>query len=66
MREHEESEDDEQDDLGDKGEPFVESNKLLAIAGGCATDGKPDELDGEEATAPHDIGGTKRNRGHRQ
>ena len=65
MREYKEAQDDEQDDLGDKGEPFVEGDELLAITGGRAAYGKPDEVDGEEAATAHDIGGTERNRRHR-
>ena len=36
MREYKESQDDEEDDLGDKGETFVEGDELLAITRGRA------------------------------
>ena len=66
LREHEETQDDEQDDLGDEGEPFVEGDELLAVAGGRAAYGEPDQVDGEEAAAAHHVGGAERHRRHRQ
>ena len=66
-REDEQAEDDEHRHLREEGEVLVEVDELAAVARRRAADGEPDEVDGEEAAAPEDVGDPegKRRRGDR-
>ena len=63
LREDEEPEDDEHRDLGEERKPFVEADELPAIARRRAADREADEVHGQEAAAPHDVGGAERDAG---
>ena len=67
-REDQQPEDDEDRDLREEGEPFVEGDELASVARRRAADREPDEVDREEAAAADHVGGAERERagGHRR
>ena len=59
LREHEQAEHDEERDLRQEREPFVEGDELASVAGRRAADGEADEVDGEEAAAADHVRGAE-------
>ena len=60
MREHEQPEHDEEGDLGDEGDSFVEGDEVAPVARRRAPDSQADEIDGEEAAAADHLRRAKR------
>ena len=55
VREDEQPEHDEERDLREEREPFVERDELAPVRRRRAADGEADEVDGEEAAAAEDV-----------
>jgi hypothetical protein len=56
VREDEQAEHDEEPDLSDESETFVEPDELAAVARRRAPDGEAHEVHGQEAAAPDHVG----------
>ena len=65
VREHEQAEQHEQADLGDEGHTLVERRELLPVARRCASDGEPDEVDGQESAPTERVCDPERERRRR-